>query len=195
MKRNRLFHQVCQVKIAKLLISFLTFKQRCEYDFLIMAPTNRVHYTAELKKQAKTIYFDPTGDCFRSYKKVAKALGVPRWQTITEWAKKNKWHDGPPQKPARFLLHLDSKEMFELHAEQWDQVAERSLNLLLTSTDHNLLGKALTIFKDALAQQKELNRRIRALQKSDFSDKPKKTKENAESNIFPFDRAQENETE
>jgi len=159
-----------------------------------MSATNRVHYTAELKNKARMMYFDPTGECFRSYKKVADALGVPRFQTIAEWAKKDKWHDGPAQKPARFLSHLDSGEMFELQSGQWDQVAERSLNLLLTSMDHNLLGKALTIFKDALAQQKELHRRIKALSKLESSNKDaqKETKDE-KSNIFPFERDSQQE--
>jgi len=160
-----------------------------------MAPTNRVHYTAELKKQARILYFDPVSEAFRSYQKVAKTLGVPRSQTIAEWAKQDKWHDGPAQKPSRFLTHLDSIEVFGLQADQWDQVAERSLNLLLTSTDHNLLGKALTIFKDALAQQKDLHRRIAGLrikEKAKISDAPKAENPKAEeTKIFPFERSQD----
>lgn len=162
-----------------------------------MSATNRVHYTAELKKEARLMYFDPTSEAFRSYQKVAKTLGVPRSQTIAEWAKKDKWHEGPAQKPARFLTHLDSKGMFELQADQWDQVAERSLNLLLTSTDHNLLGKALTIFKDALAQQKDLHRRIASLdKKGDSPNVPKPAGPlKTEGKIFPFERNQEEEAE
>lgn len=161
-----------------------------------MAPTNRVHYTAELKKQARQMYFDPTSDVFRSYRKVATALGVPRAQTIAEWAKQDKWHEGPAQKPTRFLTHLDSKEMFGLQADQWDQVAERSLNLLLTSTDHNLLGKALTIFKDALAQQKDLHRRIASLKERNNGslNVPKPPGPiGGESKIFPFERSNQEE--
>ena len=112
-----------------------------------MSESNRVHYSRETKRKARQLYYDPELPCYRSYRAVAKELGIRRFQTIAEWAKRDGWNPG--KAPATFAKDRDSVEMLKVQIDEWDQIGECALNLLLTS-EKQLMWGFLGIFGDVL---------------------------------------------
>ena len=41
-----------------------------------MSGSNRIHYSREMKRKARQLYYDPELPCYRSYRAVAKELGI-----------------------------------------------------------------------------------------------------------------------
>ena len=126
--------------------------QTCQNIY--MSESNRIHYSRETKRKARQRYYDSESTCFRSYRAVAKELGIRRFQTIAEWAKRDGWNPG--KAPATFAKDCDFVEMLKVQIDEWDQIGERALSLLLTPEKHRMFGTVLAAFEKSTKQQRDL---------------------------------------
>ena len=152
-----------------------------------------IHYTNALKTKARKLYEDPAGHCYHSYKKVAKELGLPRFQTIGEWARKNNWKIGPWGGEEDQDVETPTNVLTE-HYQDWSVIRESAGSILKSiseQTDPKKLEIILKIFREACSQRVGLAQRIHAIDLTNLSDndtnrsEPKNKESEEKKKLFP----------
>ena len=145
--------------------------------------STRRQHPKETREAARSLYEDSTSPGYQSYPNVAKELGLPRWQTVANWAKEDGWN----RKRTEQILSAiwPPKEMVEEHLQGWKEIAVAALKVLKIPKLAPIYAKALEGYEKATKQQQDLMKVIARIEQEETEGKLVEQAESQDEKLFP----------